>query len=139
VSENAHNYISGAPWARRTIYWRFLLVLVYAGTIFMLSSIPGKDLPSIRVSDKLLHTVEFGGFALLLYRALRVLAPTQSRHFIALISVVITVCYGVVDEAHQLLVAQRVADLADLAADGLGAGLAVWGWSTAEYHWPWLQ
>jgi VanZ family protein len=90
------------------------------------------------VSDKLLHAVEFGGLALLLYRALRVLAP-QSRRYMALISVVITVCYGAVDEAHQLLVAQRMADLADLAADGLGAGLAVWGWSTVEHHWPWLQ
>jgi VanZ family protein len=48
-------------------------------------------------------------------------------------------CYGAVDEMHQLLVAQRIADLGDLAADGLGALLALWGWVQAERHWPWLR
>jgi VanZ family protein len=37
-----------------------------------------------------------------------------------------------------LLVAQRMAELADVAADSLGAVLAAWVWLKAEARWAWL-
>jgi VanZ family protein len=74
----------------------------------------------------------------LLCRACSALAPSRSPRCIAVISIGATLCYGVIDEAHQLLVVQRVADLADLAADGLGAFLAGWGWWWAGTRWPWI-
>jgi VanZ family protein len=109
-----------------------MLVLVYAGAIFAFSSIPGKNLPAIGVSDKLLHAVEFGGLALLLCRAISAVAPTRPPRLVALISVVATLSYGAVDEAHQSFVTQRVADLAD-------ALLAASGWWWARARWPWIQ
>jgi VanZ family protein len=70
---------------------------------------------------------------------LRIYTPTRSRYFIVFISGILAICYGAVDEIHQLLVAKRVADIGDLAADGFGAFLASWGWSQAERRWPWLR
>jgi VanZ family protein len=139
VSSNTYKGIEILSPSRRVVYWRSLLVFLYAGTIFALSSVPGARLPSIGVSDKLLHAVEFGGLTFLLCRALRAQAPTRSRRTIALIGVAAAVCYGVIDEGHQLLVNQRIADMADLAADSGGALLAAWGWAQAEKYWPWLR
>jgi VanZ family protein len=123
----------------RTLWWRFLLVVVYLGAIFALSSIPGEQLPGIGVSDKLLHAVEFGGLVILLCRMLRVWAPTQSLGRIACMSILVAICYGAIDEIHQSMVAHRVADVADLVADTLGALLAAWGWLWAGTRWPWVQ
>jgi VanZ family protein len=127
----------GIMWSRGTAYWRLCLALVYAGTIFVFSSIPGEHLPSLTVNDKLLHAIEFGCLTLLVCRALHAFAPAQTRYRIAVIGIVVAICYGIVDEAHQLLVAHRVADIADLAADGLGALLIGWGW-WAGARWSWL-
>ena len=139
MSSNTYKGIEVLSRSRRVVYWRSLLVFLYAGTIFALSSVPGAHLPSIGVSDKLLHAAEFGGLTLLLCRALRAYAPTRSQRFIACICVVVAVCYGVIDEGHQLLVQQRLADMADLAADSVGALLAAWAWAQAGKYWPWLQ
>jgi VanZ family protein len=126
-------------WSQAQRYWRWCLILVYVGTIFCLSSLPGKSIPSVRVSDKLLHAVEFGGLALLLCRALRAQAPSRSLRLVALVSVLLVVGYGVTDEVHQLFVPERASDLADVAADGLGALLVAWGWVKGCARWPWLQ
>jgi VanZ family protein len=107
--------------------------------VFVLSSLPGTSLPSVAVSDKLLHALEFGGFTVLLCRALRAQMVTRSSLHVAMVSVLVAVCYGLVDEAHQLLVPQRLPDVTDLAADGCGALLAAWGWLKAGERWPRLQ
>jgi VanZ family protein len=128
-----------APWLRYRAYWRWLLVLAYAGTIFFLSSRPGNTLPDFRVSDKLLHAVLFGGLAILVCRALRAQVSARSRAFIAIVALLVTVCYGISDEVHQLFVPRRAAELADVMADSLGALLAAWGWLQVERRWPRLQ
>ena len=138
MSNNAYKDTEGIMWSRSTAYWRLGLALVYAGIIFAFSSIPGEHLPSVGVSDKLLHAIEFGGLTFLLCRAFRAFAPTQAHHRIACIGIAVAICYGIVDEAHQLLVAPRVADMADLAADGFGALLTGWGWWRAGTRWPWF-
>jgi VanZ like family len=139
VSTNTYKGTEVLSRSRCAVYWRSLLVFLYAGTIFALSSVPGARLLSIGVSDKLLHAIEFGGLTLLLCRALRAYTPARSQRFIALISVVAAIGYGAIDEGHQLFVTQRLAEMADLAADGGGALLAAWGWAQAERRWPWLR
>jgi VanZ family protein len=123
----------------RWLCWRWLLVLAYAGSIFIVSAIPGNTLPHVKVSDKLLHTIEFGGLAALLCRALAVQMPGRSRRSILIISLVAVMCYGALDEAHQLFVPQRMLDIADFMADSFGALLGGWGWLWVSTRWPWLQ
>lgn len=124
---------------RRKLIQRWLLVFIYAGAIFVVSALPGDSLPSLSVSDKLLHAMEFGGLAFLLCRAVRAQLPTHSRYFIMVVSILASIGYGLSDEAHQWLVAGRTTDVADLVADSLGACLVAWGWVKAGTHWTWLQ
>ena len=121
------------------IVGRWVLLTAYMACIFTLSAIPGNLLPDVRVSDKLIHTVEYGLLGVLMYRAFGGHAPTWPRARIAVLSILAVILYGATDEFHQFFVPQRVAELADLGADSLGAGLAVWGWLKATARWTWLQ
>jgi VanZ family protein len=114
-------------------------VLIYAGIIFVGSSLPGDDLPSLGVSDKLLHAAEFGVLAFLLCRALRAHLPGRSRYFIMAVSILATIGYGVGDETHQWFTDGRTPDVADLLADSVGACLMAWIWVKAGTYWTWLQ
>jgi hypothetical protein len=122
----------------RWLFWRWFLVLAYAGSIFVVSAIPGNTLPHIRVSDKLLHMVEFGGLVVLLCRALVVQMPERSRRSILFMSLVAAMCYGVLDEVHQLFIPQRMSDITDFVADSFGALLGGWCWLWVSARWPWL-
>jgi VanZ family protein len=127
------------PSQRYRVVWRWALLGGYAACIFALSSIPGQALPSVRVSDKLIHTGEFGLLGLLICRALTAQLPTWPRSRIALLSLLGALFYGATDEVHQLFVPARSAELADVAADGVGVMLAVWGWLKLGAHWTWLR
>lgn len=129
---------SAAPQHYR-VGWRWVFLGGYVVCIFILSSIPGQDLPSVHVSDKLIHTGEFGLLGILMCRALTAQLPAWPRSRIALVSLLAAICYGATDELHQLFVSARSAELADLAADGLGVTLAVWGWLRLAAHWAWLR
>lgn len=103
--------------------WHWLPLAVYAGAIFALSSlsappVPSADLPGL---DKVLHFGEYAGLGLLLHRALamggRGLAPREAFA----VAVLLGALFGASDEAHQLFVPRREADVRDLAADVLGA------------------
>ena len=119
--------------------WRWLLVVVYAGLIWTVSAIPGSTLPSVSVSDKVIHVAEFGILAYLLCRALWVQMPRHPRYCIMLLSGLATIAWGVLDEIHQLSVPYRTAAVSDAVADSLGACLAVWAWWWAGARWPWLR
>jgi VanZ family protein len=111
------------PWA---------LTALYAAGIFVISSIPGDDLPQIRISDKLSHALVFGGLAVLTCRALRFQNPTWSGRAVGGLAVLTTFAYGCLDEVHQAFVSGRQSELADALADGLGAVVASWGWNKAK-------
>ncbi len=123
------------PRQRYKVVWRWVLLGGYVACIFALSSIPGQHLPHVRVSDKLIHAGEFGLLGILMCRALTARLPTWPWARIALLSILATVFYGATDEFHQLFVPARTAELADLAADSLGATLAAWGWLKVGAHW----
>lgn len=114
----------------RWIYWA--PVLAYAALIFYLSSLPypGKDLPSAfgDVNDKVIHCVEYGVLAVLVYRALRWGAGPQWAARAWWAAVIIAVLYGVSDELHQSFVPPREMDPYDLVADSVGAfaGTMLW-------------
>lgn len=139
MSWSVDNLTPAERWGRAQRVMRWGLVCAYMAIIFFLSSLPGSSLPKFKVSDKILHTVEFGGLAFLVCRALRAQMPRAARHFVAALSILATAGYGLTDEFHQLFVLGRMGDLVDVAADSLGASLAAAVWMIGGRHWPWVQ
>lgn len=107
----------------KVIFFYWLLVIIYAGFIFFLSSLPGFQGPGIIYLDKFLHLVEYLIFGILLSLALLKSFPRERRikHY----SLVIVLCclYGVSDEVHQLFVVGREFSIYDIFADTLGGSL----------------
>jgi VanZ family protein len=103
----------------------WLPVVLWAGVIFALSSIPGTRLPAIDLpqSDKVVHALLYGVLGGLLGRALdRSRAGGRARSHL-LLAILIATFYGISDELHQLWTPQRTADWRDVVADAGGATL----------------
>lgn len=113
----------------------WLPVILWAGMIFYLSSIPNlhSGLPDMIdiVLRKIAHAGEFGILAILLLRAalsLRRKQNNQPPFNIIIIVIVIVFLYAILDEIHQHFTAGRVASPIDVLIDGIGAvlGIAIW-------------
>jgi VanZ family protein len=110
---------------RRALLW--LPVLIYMFLIFHFSS-ETNPIPEVteRVWDKLLHTIEYGGLAVLLFRAF----TGEGIGWLpaAILAILTTSGYGASDEWHQAFVPSRSSDIRDWMADTIGAtiGIAVW-------------
>jgi VanZ family protein len=115
----------GRPVMTRVSLW--LPPLVYMGGIFYVSS-QSDPMPLIRakVWDKLLHTLEYAGLAVLFCRAL--LGEGVSSHAAFAAAILLASAYGATDEYHQLSVASRSADVQDWVVDILGASLGAVGY-----------
>lgn len=103
-----------------------VLALGWMALIFYLSGIPNPELPQgPGGTDKLIHMLVFGLLATLYLGAMQ---PANGGRFsigqLATAALLATL-YGAVDEWHQSFVPTRSADPWDLAADAIGALLAV--------------
>jgi len=108
---------------------------LYAAAIFVVSSMPHPPLPPASLTDKQVHLLVFGGLALLLFRALHPAWTASMALCPALWAIGLTIAYGVSDEWHQSFVPGRHADLLDLAADAVGACLALLvAWGVASWN-----
>ena len=105
--------------SRAFTYW--LPVLLWAGVIFALSSIPSLG-TGLGAWDTILrkgaHLTEYAILALLLVRALGREAP----------SLALGVLYAASDELHQSFVRGRHASPVDVAIDAVGLGLGLFAW-----------
>ena len=101
-------------------------VILFAGLVFAVSSMssPIEEDP-FPLFDKIAHITEYTLFAMLLFRALQGTWMGMSFFWLAFITVMITLTYGASDEFHQSFVEARTADMRDLAADGIGAMMAM--------------
>ncbi len=127
---------SGADFAWR--YW--VPVGLYAALIFGGSSIssPPEAIASLltKISDKVLHMLEYSLLGVLVYRACRHAAgPWVARHAM-IIGWASCTLYGLSDEVHQLFVPFREGDPLDLVADTVGAFLGAWTWQWMEERHP---
>ena len=88
--------------------------------IFSISSL-SHPFPEVtaRVSDKVLHTIEYGLLAVLYMRALW--REGVGWRDAALAAVVMTSLYGATDEYHQAFVPNRSSTVSDWVADSIGA------------------
>ena len=102
--------------------WPWVLVASWCALVFVLSSVPGRDLPEMPAEnfDKLVHVAVYAILGALCVHAVRatwrVGAPMA-----ALLAVVLATAYGVSDELHQMLTPGRSADVHDVMADAVGA------------------
>ncbi len=99
-------------------------VALYMALIFWVSSMSSPPAPGA-VNDKVLHIGCYGGLAALTLRATaggRLSGVTWTS---GLLAWAIATAYGATDEFHQAFVPLRSVELADLAADAVGAALAV--------------
>lgn len=87
-------------------------------------------------ADKLAHMAIFAVLAVLTAWGIRRAFPAWSTARSLLLALVLSVAYGAMDELHQRFVPTRTPDVKDLAADGVGAGVAVagvaWWWRRRE-------
>ncbi|HWB72488.1 MAG TPA: VanZ family protein [Egibacteraceae bacterium] len=96
--------------------------LAIAALIFVLSSLPLRAPQAAPGwSDTAAHMTLFGALCV----ALRWAWLRRRWALAALGPVALTVCYGVLDEAHQAFVPGRSPDWRDVAADGVGALVAL--------------
>jgi len=108
--------LSPQKWWWWPISWAILL--------FIASSIPGTAYPevSLQYADKLVHMAIYGALGGLLALAARMTRAWRSG-VVWLFAVGVATVYGGTDEFHQLFVPNRSADLRDLLADMIGAGI----------------
>ena len=92
--------------------------------IFGISSLPD-PLPQVteRISDRILHVVEYAILAVLLARAFSREGVKSSPAMLA--AFVLTSLYGGTDEYHQAFVPGRIADVRDWIADTIGGAAGV--------------
>lgn len=101
-------------------------VVLFAGLVFVVSSMSSPiDEDPFPLFDKVAHITEYTLFAMLLFRALQGTWRGMTFFWLAFITVMITLTYGASDEFHQSFVEARTSDIKDLAADGIGAMMAM--------------
>ncbi len=122
---------------RLTSAW--ILVVLYAGSIFVASSlshpplVPTWELPHL---DKLCHMIAYGGLTFVLIRALCLTYAAHLSTSIVLWAALLAVVYGASDELHQAFTPGRAMSVYDLLADATGAGIVAGVWLWVQRRWP---
>ena len=119
-----------------------LPALAYAGALFYGGLIRLGALPEVGfvATDKLLHTLAFGGLALLLARTAHWFRPIATLARKLLFGALSSSLLGLLLELCQAFTPYRSADVWDWLADTLGAGLAtglvflIWTWVPRRAH-----
>jgi hypothetical protein len=112
------------PTKKIILYW--LPVVIYAGFIFTISSVSGKDIPGLFIhQDVVFHLLEYAVFALLITRAMKGCYSRMARVKRLLLVMIFVLGYALLDEFHQSFVPGRTASLVDVATDVVGSFLAV--------------
>ncbi|MFA6142545.1 MAG: VanZ family protein [Candidatus Omnitrophota bacterium] len=105
-------------------YW--IPLIGWMLTIFILSSIPGRNIPHVSVLgfDKVAHIFIYGILGLFLIRAF-FSATDIGLVKSVLLSIIIGALFGMSDEWHQSFVPGRNMDLFDFFADFIGLSVGV--------------
>jgi len=106
------------------IYWKMPAVLCAAFILF-LTSHPTLEAPNLGLvwQDKLYHCIAYFGFGLTLSRAI---SRNNYINFIAGFKKILLIgfAFAAFDEAHQIFIPTRSADILDATADGVGVLVA---------------
>ena len=101
-------------------------LILYWLLILTLTSLPGEDLPDVKINDKIEHFLAFGGLGFLLHLSLRI----QDKYYVIkklpwLFAFLFATSYAAFDELHQLFIPGRVCDIHDWMADTIGVSFGV--------------
>ncbi len=101
--------------------------MVYAGLIFLLSSLPHlpEEVSPFEGYDKLAHFIEYYFFGILICRWLLNKKNHFVRRYALFMTILIGTCYGISDEWHQSFIPGRVASIWDVLFDVVGITAAV--------------
>lgn len=90
--------------------------------VFILTSLPGKYIPDLKINDKAEHCLAYAVLGSLLCLASRMqMRLTLLKKYSILFAMFVMAAYGFLDEQHQKLIPGRVCDMADWVADIAGA------------------
>jgi len=102
--------------------FRWTAVAGWAGTIFYLSSRSTMPVaPPFPGFDKLVHAFEYGVLCILVARAISGNKTGRTENRAWIISILLCLLYGILDEAHQAFVPNRSCDSLDAFSDLAGA------------------
>jgi len=120
---------------------RWVTLIVYAALIFAVSSrpLPLDYVPRIPHFDKLMHLAAYGVMAMLCFRVFWQDREHPAPGWVLILAAVLTTVYGAVAEFHQIYVPRREFDWLDIAANGVGAALAVALWEPLTRRYAWLK
>jgi VanZ family protein len=107
----------------RSILIYHVPVVLYAGGVLALSSIPHLGPPPLRLpaADKIAHFIEYGIFAWLIFRSFSNIGRLYSAGRLLLFTVLSVSVFALFDEFYQRHVPGRHFDMADVASDAAGA------------------
>jgi VanZ family protein len=111
---------------KRKVWLVYVPLVLYWTILFTATTIPGNKLPDIHLSDKIEHFSAFFILAVLLN--LTLIYQRKSLllfNYAALVTIIICLSYGAIDELHQMIIPGRTADLRDWIADSTGVILGV--------------
>ena len=116
--------MGGATVWRRV--WLWAPLVVYMTAIYHFSS-ESDPLPYLtqHVWDKLLHTIEYVGLSILVFRALH--GEGLKRWWAAVLTVLLVSTYAASDEWHQAFVPMRSSDVQDWMTDMLAGAIGAAG------------
>lgn len=104
----------------------YILLSIYWAILFIGTTLPGSQVPSLGMSDKSKH---FGGYmvlTILLYITLLFQDKFKVlKHHSAVAAFSIIAVYGVLDELHQRLIPGRSCDINDWIADMIGVTIGL--------------
>lgn len=113
---------------RRACLWG--PVIAYSAGIFYLSHQSYPPVPG-GIPDWILHSVEYFGFAVVVFRAVAGGVPAAVDRTRVVTTLSIVTAYAIGDELHQVFVPYRTADIRDIRSDVAGASVALlvcWAW-----------
>jgi VanZ family protein len=113
--------------------FNILPAILYACVILAMSSIPGKSFPDLKwlSYDKLLHVGEYLIFGIFVSHAL--MRPDRKRIQLVLLTLLIAVTFGAVDELYQNLIPGRLPSYRDWLANVVGVVTGSFLYTTVRF------
>jgi VanZ family protein len=111
---------------KRKVWLVYIPLTIYWIILFIATSLPLQRLPSVGFNDKINHFLAY--FILAVFVNLTLIYQRKSRFLFKkapLVTIIIGLLYGAIDELHQILVPGRFAETLDWIADGLGTIVGV--------------